>query len=369
MIKKGKKYIFIAFFITIIFVLILLCCGKNNTNNYVSSTENNSKNSLFESFLVYTGDDDKHWDAHYLKVDLVGYEIRMDNEIAFSIFDENEWSDNLFPIQMNNKQIILRDKPDETLNSNIEVSENDNQIWSGTNHLKYDKTKKHAAIYEDKRLLGIIEGLEYKGYTLKVLSFFIDSDSKLILACSLYPEEVEMIELNEIPLIILSAKNNEGQYIIEASQVVSNLYNEDLSILQLPNQNQILPNIYANPLREKFYWREGRSIVEIDPYSGSFRIVLRWDDIMKMFGKSKHSSEGYNRFVQYGSYNDINIVCFEDNDNGEGIRACFFDNTSRILCSVLVNTGLITIYNKDNQIMNQLEIDNLKPVVYIGVQY
>lgn len=364
-----KRNTIITLLLTVASVFLLLGCSKGNANNHVSNTENVSRNSQFESFLVYTGEDDKHWDAHYLGIDLDGYDISMDDEIAFSIYDENEWTDNIYPIQMYNKQIILRNQPREIFSSNIEVSGNDNQIMVGTNYLNYDRTEKCASVYERKSLLGIIEDLEFNGYSLNPLSFFIDTDGKLILACSLDSEEVEMSELIEFPLIVISASNNEGEYAIETMQVVSDLYNEALSVLQMPNNNQLIPNIFADSIRKKFYWREGRNIVEIDPYLGSFKVILKWDDMSKSFAESNFISEGYSKFVQYGRYKDINIVCFEDYSNGEGLRTVFINDSGSTICSVLISRGLITIYNKDNQMMSQLENDKLKPIAYIGVQY
>ena len=187
------------------------------------------------------------------------------------------------------------------------------------------------------------------------LIFFIDKDGKLVMVCT---RTKGAVASNNYPVSVVAAKNEDGKYEVAEKTSFERMYEERFSPIQGPYSCWFGENIYADADEECFYWNEGCNIVKMNPYDGSFDIVVNVSDIERDIPTLDTNREEYDFIYNYGHRNGINILIFPNYNDLPGMIAAFYNDEGAFLGRVLVSEDSIICFDKGNKEKSRLEGNN-----------
>lgn len=363
------KRIKLLFMMSGIVVLLACCIAAPEEVSFVTDgldNHNSSKEKTLENectLVVYVTDDGKNWGARRLYADFSEGKLSLSEENVFSIYSSNGYTDSIYPVHFKKDYLVLKQEPSFVQIPEYIVDNDDNTLWQGAEKLEYDQANDRETLYEGVEKKGRLEGLRYENTSLVPIAFLTQDDMIYVL-CSRNGDDMPSIWEN--PIISVSAKMADSEeYNIIDMHSYEQMFGEQLSVLQMPYYIDGTSNVVGICKTGKFYWNEGRSIVEIDPKTGDYRVLITEDDVSNSISILDTTRESYGFFQKIGWQNDRLILTFPNYNNTEGVYAAIYDENNSFVGSVMISDDSIIMSDKNNFEIDRINVKNLQPFVYI----
>lgn len=352
---ERMRYGKICALAAILLCLVLSGCDIDN------SAENDMPNL---DFIAYTGQDQYHWLAHKLYVDMETNEITMDSNVIFEIEDEHGWSDIIYPIAITDNLLVMRGEITGSADRPIKVCSREEYmgeylIWNDEISLTYNPREESALLKDGDNILGMVDGLEYENMGLYPIAFFLD-EGKLVILCERGDEEAKWDEKYPVSVIAAVADEQSKTYQIESMYTFENMFSSNLSKVKAPFRTWNATNAWANNETHSFYWNESTKIVNMNPYDGAFEIVLTENQVKERLPFLDANRESYEFFNGFCVQGDVYIAMFPNFNDISGIFAAMFRKNGEYMGTILCTENEIRLFNSDNEIVGSIEDDELK---------
>ena len=86
----------------------------------------------------------------------------------------------------------------------------------------------------------------------------------------------------------------------------------------------------------------------MNPYDGSFHIIVRIADIEKDIPTLDTNRESYDFIWNYGRQNEINILIFPNYNDVQGMIAAFYNDEGSYLGRILIGEETVLLFNREN---------------------
>lgn len=333
--------------VVFLFAFLLLCWGSGCTRT--SSSDDNNGNAAVIDLVVYLADDVGDISAHKLSVDVLESSIELSPEVLFKVSGETGWQDRIFPLSFSNKSLVLPYAPMEhAMEYTVAV---ESELRSAGYVLTYDREQSTATIRKGDTDIATI-ALTLDDVQLIPQAFFVDDESKIAVLCNTEGETFDKVN----PVSLLYIKKSD-MFKLEKTSEYSSIFDKyNLSKINMPSYVTIDTNIYGNPQSKTFLWNEGANIVELNPYTGTVRVVLTVSKIETDMPNLDTHRDFYGFFTGLGYQNGIYIANFPNYNNLSGTISVFYSKAGEFLGSVLCTENYISVSNKDN--VEKSRIDN-----------
>ena len=313
------------------------------------------------TLLVYINEDGNNWEARRLYIDLDKDGMNLDKDALFSIYSSNGYTESIYPVDVTKDFLVLNCKSSCDPQTKYIVDNKDNDLWCRYDLLEYDQITDKATIYSSDKKIGQINDLIYENTKLVPVAFFV-KDNRLEMLCNRAGEDMPSIW--DDPLISVSAIIDGGECVERKMQSYRNMFSEDISVIQIPFYNGT-DNVIGVNETGKFYWNEGRSVIEIDPETGEYKTILTEQMIASDMPDINTEREGYGFFQRVGWQNNLFILTFQDFNNQEGTYLAIYDEDCHFVGRVLTSNGSIILSDKNNVELDRINNTSLQPFIYI----
>lgn len=315
--------------------------------------------------LAYTKGNGDSWCARELSIDLTKEEITLNEGILYEIKNEYGWSNEIFPVNILPGLFVLRGESVLQSQREYVVSAKENELWSQGYKLEYEPDTLQAVITENDQIVGVLDHLEYKNMVLIPMAFFMDQDENLVVMCQRGDEETAWNDVYPVSLVAERKNKDSSTFVIRQAFSYDDMFNETLSKMQMPFYTWFSTNIYGNAQCGAFFWNEGRSIVRINPYDGSYNVILNEERLKADMPLLDTYRESYEFFSGFSCQNGIYITVFPNYNNVSGTYAAFYNEENQFLGSVLCTEGESVSYcDGHNEERCRIEDLSLWPFLY-----
>ena len=315
--------------------------------------------------LTYTESSRGDAQAHALTVDLKTGELHMEEEPLYELrvkTDTGWWSE-VYPVMgFSEKLLVLKTEPIPQPKLPYTVIKHDvydivddqekivcKELYYEDYKLEYDGRQNTAVIKKGEEPVGTIADFAGENLPTEPIAFFVNHAGKAVLLCETVRTNAE--GGNEwYPYTIVAAKTADDaeRLQIETIHEFQDIYSRELSMLMPPYTSPDGSNVFGSRETDRFLWNEGCSLVEIDPYAGSFRVILNKAQIQKDMPDFDVRTEGCDFFTGVGCQNGIYIAVFPNYNEEPGSVAAFYDGGRYLGKIVCTNTG-ITFFDRSHQ--------------------
>ena len=320
--------------------------------------------------LVFSENNETMAGAYELKIDLSEGTLTLAEEPLYQV-QKNTVSENydwntIYPKSLTDSNMVLRGEPFKAFRTPYVIIREEEhtdegvsfkQLWSGEYRMDYTAGEK-SETYEIKKseeAVAVLTAEIIEDERFEPLIFFIDKAGKLVMVCT---RTKGAVASNNYPVSVVAAKNEDGKYEVAEKTSFERMYEERFSPIQGPYSCWFGENIYADADEECFYWNEGCNIVKMNPYDGSFDIVVNVSDIERDIPTLDTNREEYDFIYNYGHRNGINILIFPNYNDLPGMIAAFYNDEGAFLGRVLVSEDSIICFDKGNKEKSRLEGNN-----------
>ena len=293
--------------------------------------------------IIYVGDEDNCISAISINVDLDEKKLSLDMDELYQISAENGWISRIYPHLLFSNRLVMSHLP---LNSKFSetIEAEDNTIFFKDFTLLFDKTE--WIIMQGSEIIAKIV-LSQEEFGLVPRAFYINKDNDIVILG--HTDDLFIDESYTASIILKKEKDSYNR----TKVVFSCLYDETngLNRLHIPAYFSKYPyntNIHSSELLDGFLWREGQSIVKLNPYTGDYSILFSISDVEKSMPFFDTYREGYNFFTGLGHQNGIFALVFPNYNDVRGTIAAFFSDTGTYLGYLLCDEHCVYLFDENN---------------------
>ena len=292
--------------------------------------------------------------------------------------------DTIYPVCINDSGMVLREEPLEVFDRPYAVLEQSKwqeyskgsttkgdfvsfkQIWNGDTCLNYtaDEKKESYKIKRGEETIGVLRMEVNKNERYEPLAFFIDKDGSLAVIATRTKGSADM---ETYPVSIIAEKKEGGYFEAAQKHSFQGMFDETLSRHSAPYSYRFGKNIYGDAKSECFYWNESCNIVKINPYDGSFEILLQSSNLERDIPTLDAERESYDFIWSYGRQNGTNILIFPNYNDVQGMIAAFYNDEGSYLGRLLVKEDAAALFDKENKETSRIEKSLLGDFLYAAV--
>lgn len=332
------------------------------------SAENASKVEL----VTYTGENQNEWAAHEMNFDFQAKKLEIKPGTIFKIEDKNGWSDALYPMAMTDDLLVLRTDSTVKPDRNYIVYEKEGymeeyQIWNKQLSISYEPKNFCVTLKNDDDIIGTVDSMQEDGIGLHPIAFFLDDENNLVMMCERGNEETPWNE--HYPVSVIASLDTKTQkFSIVKQYSYDGMFGSTLSAMKMPSRTWFSENTYADDTSKTFFWNETRSIVQINPYTGKYEIVLDEKLIEKNMPFLDAQRESYDFFTAFSVQDNVYITIFPDYNDVVGMYAALFNREGKYLGCIRCTESEVTYFNQEGKETDRIEDDTLKGLLYAPIR-
>lgn len=319
--------------------------------------------------LIYAQENEDVAGAYELYINLKNGTMRCATEPLYQVQKDadigNFDRDTIYPLSLCDDIMVLRAKPLQAFRTPCEILEQSKwkefrknsmvegefisfkQIWNEDEQLNYTADEKCETYEIEKKgeQIGKLQMEVEENERFEPLAFFLDQDGTLALMCN---RTKGSLARESYPVSIVAEKRKNGNFTVIQRHSFQSMFDETLSQNTPPYSEWFGENIYGDTKTECFYWNESCNIVKMNPYDGSFHIIVRIADIEKDIPTLDTNRESYDFIWNYGRQNEINILIFPNYNDVQGMIAAFYNDEGSYLGRILIGEETVLLFNREN---------------------
>ena len=342
------------------FVLLMVCLGI--MLSLPGCADKVDVDASMATALIFQ-ETETEYAALQLTIDFQSMKLSLDDEPFYSISSSvHSWLD-LVPQYMSQDVLVLNG---DTAQSSFEPTvfvQNGSPIYYQDYSLSRDGESAVWKLSENGQICGEIAPV-YQGIGLSsVASFFVDQQDKVILL------GMTNEPLPDTKMVALTYVKAQDGYTLENSVDYSDIWETyGVSLINMPTYLKGYSNIIASEPLQGFLYNERKKLFYLSPYkNGTIQCILDEDRVVSDIPFFDSFRESYAFFDRFTYQNGFYIASFLAFNALEGEYAMFYSSDGTLVGYLLCNNNLITLYGKDHNIADKIEISCF-PDVFIPAE-